>query len=422
MKHLLMICLTIIMSGACLLAAPPKKSCVAINKILNQSTADEEFFRSLMERLQDAIVNTGKFDVVDNTRLEEVAREVKKIEEGLSDDELEASQKAAMISIHGTVLSMIVESQDVSAYNLKHSRIIGTLEMTIRFQDMRNGLISSSKRVKVSKVVLSQESRRNTGEMTVKVDVQDPRQPERQAGYVGPQKSENSGNTVSQKVKVSWDAPPQGGAVITNTSKRRKFTRIVEPEKVIKDPRTGRIVTIPAKKEIIYFTPEEEKVYNEVMHEAVDQVVEKLMEHAYPLYVVGASNGRVYINLPEERSREKMAAGRRFEIVRMGEEIIDPDSGDTLGAEEERVMVVALETIRPKFAIAVPVPNGKRFSVLEDGMRKYRVQLKAAKDAAARRRIKPPFQARQLEGNTVKIPAAAPAAPPAPGIDSRFSR
>ena len=46
-------------------AAPPQKSCVAINKIVNKSTADEEFFKTIMERLQNSIVNTGKFDVIE---------------------------------------------------------------------------------------------------------------------------------------------------------------------------------------------------------------------------------------------------------------------------------------------------------------------------------------------------------------------
>lgn len=367
MKRIEILILGIIVSCISVLAAPPTKNCIAVNKIVNQSTADEEFFRSIMERLQNAIVNTGKFDVVDNTRLYEIATELKKQEDGLSDNEVDVNLEIATISAHGAILSMIVESQDLFMHNQKYSKTVGTMEMTIRFQDMRSGKISASKQVKISKVGLSQQSN-----------------------------------------------------VMRDTSKSRKFTRIIEPEKIVKDPQSGKITVIPAKTQSIYFTPAEEKVYNEVMQGAVDAVVENLMEYVYPLYVVGVSRGRVYINLPEERSRQKITAGTRFEIVQLGEAIIDPDTGEILGAEEDQVMVVALETIRPKYIIATPIENAERLSVLEEEIKKYRTELKAAKAQKRKEKIKPPFQARQLEGNTKAPPSVNTS--PTFNIENRFRR
>ena len=371
-RKLIFIGLLFALSTNFIFAATPQKSCVAINKIVNKSTADEEFFKTIMERLQNSIVNTGKFDVVDNTRLYEIASELKKQEDELSDEELDINLKLATISIHGTVLSMVVESKDHFVYNQQYSKTVGTMELTIRFQDMRTGTITASKQVKISKVGLEQKN-----------------------------------------------------SVMRDTSKKRKFTRIIEPEKVFKDSKTGKLIVVPAKTESIYFTPAEEKIYNEVMQAAVDDIVEKLMEHVYPMYVVSASNEKVYINMPEERSREKMSKGLTFEILQMGEDIIDPDTGESLGAEEERIMVVALQTIRPKMAIAIPVSGNENFAILAQGMKKYRANLKLAKTAKDRKKIKPPFQARQLAGNTAGT-TADPAIPvsnsTSSDIGNRFKR
>ena len=99
-RKLIFVGLLFALSTNFIFAATPQKSCVAINKIVNKSTADEEFFKTIMERLQNSIVNTGKFDVVDNTRLYEIASELKKQEDELSDEELDINLKLATISIH----------------------------------------------------------------------------------------------------------------------------------------------------------------------------------------------------------------------------------------------------------------------------------------------------------------------------------
>ena len=371
-KKLIFTLVLLVAATNLVLAVPPQKSCIAINKILNQSTAFEEFFKTLEERLQNAIVNTGKFDVVDNTRLYEIASELKKQEDGLSDEELDVNLKLATISFHGTILAMTIDTKEYLLYNQKYRKTVGTLEISFRFQDMRTGKITASKQTKISRTALTQQN-----------------------------------------------------SVIRDKSAKKKFTKIIEPEKTVKNPKTGKTVVIPAKTESVNFTITEEKVYNEVMQAAVDTIVESLMEHAFPMYVVGASNGKVYINMPEERSRGKMAQGLTFEILQLGEEIIDPDTGESLGAEEDKVMVVALQTIRPKLAIGIPVSGKENFSTLTQGMKKYRENLKLAKTAKERKKIKPPFQARQVAGNTAEANSgnAAPAEKPASSdIGRRFKR
>lgn len=279
-------------------AASVKRSCVAINQIENKAFAESAFFQTMLERLQNAIVNTGKFDVVDNTRLEAIALELEKEEKGLTGESLQANLSIATTSVHGAILSMTKTSKKVTIYDQIYTQTRVSIEMIIRFQDLRNGIITQSKQVNPDDVMVAQESR-----------------------------------------------------TIRNTSRSKKITCVIEPEKTLKDPKSGRIYTIPAKTESVYFSPEEEELYNKVMQKAVNEVVELLMEFSFPLKVVAASNGKVYINLPEERAK----LGDQYEILKPGEALIDPDTGLNLGPAEERIMLVKIATIRPKFAIGVPV-------------------------------------------------------------------
>ena len=54
--------------------------------------------------------------------------------------------------------------------------------------------------------------------------------------------------------------------------------------------------------------------------------------------------------------------------VTYGEKIIDPDTGEVLDSTEERVLIVQIATIRPRFAIAVPVLNGGDIKKVKRGM------------------------------------------------------
>ncbi len=293
-------------------AASVKKSCVAINEIENKAFADDAFFKTMMERLQNAIVNTGKYDVVDRRRLNEIANELEIEEKQLTDDALAYNLKLATISIHGSILSMTKTSKVINLYNQKYTQISVVFELTIRFQDLRNNVISKSKQLPpVRDMINLHES-----------------------------------------------------ATIKNTSGVKKITKIVSPEKTVKDPKTGKVYNIPAKTEDVFFTPEEEILYNRVMQKAVDQIVEQLIEFSFPAKVTNAVGGKVYINLPEERAK----LGEQYEVLAPGEKIIDPDTGEVLDSTEERVLIVQIATVRPRFAIAVPVLNGGDIKKVKRGM------------------------------------------------------
>lgn len=108
--------------------APVNKSCVAINEIENKAFADDVFFRTIMDRLQNAIVNTGKYDVVDRKRLGEIASELEIEENQLTDEVLDLNVRLAAISIHGAVLSMTKTSKKINLYNQQYKRVDVILE------------------------------------------------------------------------------------------------------------------------------------------------------------------------------------------------------------------------------------------------------------------------------------------------------
>lgn len=156
----------------------------------------------------------------------------------------------------------------------------------------------------------------------------------------------------------------QESSTSQNTSGGKKFTKIISPQRTEKDPRTGKIYNIPAKTEDIFFTPEEEILYNRVIQKAVEKIVESLLEFNLPAKVTNTVGGKVYINLPEERAK----SGDQYEVLAAGEKIIDPDTGEVLDSTEERMLIVEIVTVRPRFAIAVPVLNSGDIKNVKKGM------------------------------------------------------
>ena len=153
-------------------------------------------------------------------------------------------------------------------------------------------------------------------------------------------------------------------ATIRNTSGMKKITKIVSPQRTVKDPKTGKVYNVPAKTEEVFFSPEEEILYNRVIQKAVNTIVDQLIEFSFPTKVTNAVGGKVYINLPEERAK----VGTQYEVLDPGEKIIDPDTGEVLDSTEERVLIIQIATVRPRFAIGVPVMNSGDIKKVKRGM------------------------------------------------------
>jgi curli biogenesis system outer membrane secretion channel CsgG len=94
---------------------------------------------------------------------------------------------------------------------------------------------------------------------------------------------------------------------------------------------------------------------HEVMHPAVEKIVVKIAgkaqgmaTKAYSGRVVKVEGKKVWINIG---SNAGIQVGDEFEVLRKGEELIDPETGLSLGAEQEKVGKVVVTEVKPKFSI-----------------------------------------------------------------------
>ncbi|MCD6450888.1 MAG: hypothetical protein J7L64_00775 [Acidobacteria bacterium] len=94
---------------------------------------------------------------------------------------------------------------------------------------------------------------------------------------------------------------------------------------------------------------------NEVMHPAVEKIVAKIVEKVGNLSqlsvkgkVIKVSGANLYINIGSNWGVE---VGDVFEVFRKGEELIDPDTGLPLGAEEEKVGEIEVVKVKEKYAV-----------------------------------------------------------------------
>ncbi len=74
--------------------------------------------------------------------------------------------------------------------------------------------------------------------------------------------------------------------------------------------------------------------YRSVLNDLAGKLSSRLVTVISPIKVAQQEGDTVYL------ARSRLEAGERLEIVKLGEEIVDPDSGEVLGKTEDRVAVV----------------------------------------------------------------------------------
>lgn len=91
------------------------------------------------------------------------------------------------------------------------------------------------------------------------------------------------------------------------------------------------------------------QVSTAIMQDMADAIVSEVLEIIYPVKVVKASSPQQIIL---NQGGERMEAGERFAVYNKGEVLIDPDTGESLGAEEMYCGIIEVMQVRPKFSIA----------------------------------------------------------------------
>ncbi len=86
-----------------------------------------------------------------------------------------------------------------------------------------------------------------------------------------------------------------------------------------------------------------------VIDNAVFLIASKMQDVQWQGYIVKVSDGKVYINAGKNMNVMK---GDTFTVYSKGEELVDPETGMTLGFEEEKIGKITVVKVEDKYAIA----------------------------------------------------------------------
>lgn len=101
----------------------------------------------------------------------------------------------------------------------------------------------------------------------------------------------------------------------------------------------------------------DETVIGKAVRESVEEVVEKITEAMEKMpwqgSVVKVTGDKIYINSGNDDGRK---TGDKFTVYRAGEELLDPDTGESLGSEMEKIGEIEIVEVKDKkLSIAKPV-------------------------------------------------------------------
>lgn len=99
--------------------------------------------------------------------------------------------------------------------------------------------------------------------------------------------------------------------------------------------------------------------YLETARQQISNIIaNKIVNKLTPAKVISVTNGKIIINRGETMTN----LGDRFDIYSQGEELIDPDTGETLGETEKKVATIIIDSIKDKISYGI-VESGKIESI-----------------------------------------------------------
>ena len=123
----------------------------------------------------------------------------------------------------------------------------------------------------------------------------------------------------------------------------------------------------------------QEQVIRDSLADAAKKVTDALMDLSYPAKIMAVGKQDITVNL----TREQVSDGDVFEAFEMGEELVDPDTKESLGAEEE--LVGRLSVSRPGVKTSKFIPmEGSELEQFKTGMVVRRVDPEILKKEAAK--------------------------------------
>jgi curli biogenesis system outer membrane secretion channel CsgG len=92
--------------------------------------------------------------------------------------------------------------------------------------------------------------------------------------------------------------------------------------------------------------------YNELelklVQRAAAQIADAVIEHLYPIRVAAVRDGALILNQGDKR----FAVGDVFDVCKVGTDIVDPDTGRSLGKDESRLGAIKITKVLPRISYA----------------------------------------------------------------------
>jgi len=113
----------------------------------------------------------------------------------------------------------------------------------------------------------------------------------------------------------------------------------------------------------------DETILGKAARKAVDEVAKELSKKfdeagGASIKIIKVSGKQIFIN---SGSADGEKVGNTYAIYRMGEEMTDPDTGESLGSEEEKIGTAKVVKVTPKYSIAETKAAVQKTDVLREG-------------------------------------------------------
>lgn len=86
-----------------------------------------------------------------------------------------------------------------------------------------------------------------------------------------------------------------------------------------------------------------------LMQKAATQIVDKCIENIYPPLIVNVNGNNIYLNIGGENIKK----GSLYAVYNVGEKIIDPYTGESLGSEETQIATLRISEVKPKYSVGI---------------------------------------------------------------------
>lgn len=242
---------------------------VAIDKFDNKAGVDANQFNTVRTRIQQAVVGTRKFEVLEREQMKQALSEQTLIAAGMTDGEdpdapKAGKMKAAGYVIYGNILFYGVDQSQASAGGAGSASMRTKVELQVKITNAENGKVLAVKSI----IGIGTETRIATAT------------------------SSSSGNIKEQCERAA-------------------------------------------------------------VAEAAHYVVDALRDVAYPAKIVRISKSEEEVTI--NMTNEEVAEGDQFDVYEIGEEMIDEDTGVSLGSEGDRVGRIEVTRCTAKISYGEPV-------------------------------------------------------------------